>query len=934
LRGINGDDTYDLRTAMGLGRARVPIEAGQQLLHYRLIEKIGEGGMGVVWKAVDTTLDREVALKVLPPGLADDEQRLIRFEREARLLASLSHPHIAVLHGLHQSEDVRFLTMELVEGEDLLERLRRGPMTLDETLHVGLQIAEALEAAHRQGVIHRDLKPANIKLTADGKAKVLDFGLAKALYDEPPASSDLADSPTMTAAATRDGVLLGTPGYMAPEQVRNTSVDARADVWAFGVVLYEMLTASRTFPGDTVSDTLAKVLERQPEWKRLPDGLPDTFRRMLRRCLIKDVAKRLQAIGEARIVIQELLTDPTAPTAEDERPEGRERPVWMRTLPWLLVPLALVAGWMFRPRTLNEPLPTVRFTIPAPDGHRIVHSFRNGLALSPDGKSLAFRAALPSEGEERGAGELPRYEGFGIWSRALDQEEARLIQGTEGFGMPVYSPDGRWLAMTERSSIKKVRTTGGEPITVHQGPAAFGMTWAGNDSIVFADEEDTRLNRVDASGGKLEPITQLDETKNEVSHRLPHALPDGDTILFVSVVGGAHLLADATSLEAVSLTTRERKVLARGVQDVRYSATGHLLLVREGRLLAAPFDAGRVEISGPEVPLVEGLVHSMYCAWSGWDTGAAQLAVAGSGLLAYLSGSVCPEFKGQRVWVDRDGNEEPIGIEDSMALGSRVSPDGSRLLVGNFYAPRASTWIYDFDRDAVRRQTFTGLPFNPVWGPGPDHLTYARATADGRAIVIKRVDSGPEEFEVLVDETELWPGAWTSDGQHLAAVLGYEDVVILSRDGQIDPFLDTRFREVFPDFSPDGKWLVYTSDESGREEVYVRGYPDGDDAVQVSRGAGRSPIWSRNGDEIFYRSGREFFAVRVRIEGERVDVGARTKLFEGDYADEYPIRGWDVAPDGRFVLTKPHDDEAVQAAADAMFPAEIHLIQNWMDALE
>jgi len=924
------------------------LQPDQKIAHYRVIEKIGEGGMGEVYRAEDTKLGRSVALKILPEQFVQDETRLTRFSREAQLLASLNHPNIAAIHGLEEADGITALALELVEGETLAERIGRGPIPLEEAAPIALQIAEALEAAHEKGIIHRDLKPANIMFAADGRVKVLDFGLAKALDDG--SHTDMTQSPTLSVQATQAGIILGTAAYMSPEQAAGKQADRRADIWAFGVVLAEMLTGRRTFQGESVSYVLAAVLKDEPDLDNLPVSVPNRIKRLLRRCLHKDPKQRLQAIGDARIELGEYLADPASFAGQHDGDGSAggdpvatvagSRLAW-GTAAAILLASVLALWWSFalRPglRPGTDPLPTLRFTVPAPDGHLIAHAYRHGLALSPDGKTLVFMAAIPADDE---TAEYLGFKSYGIWSRPLDQDRARLIPGTEGFGQPAFSPDGQWLAIVNFSGLKKVRVTGvGEPITLYQGDAGYGATWVDNDTIVFAGINGG-LRRVAASGGQVEEITHLDETAVEFSHRLPHALPDGDTILFTTLTYTGITHPNNTRIEALSLATGQRKVLAEGAQDARYSSTGHLLLAREGGLLAAPFDPLSVMVTGPEVPILEGLVHAMYCGNTSRDTGAAQFAVAGS-LLAFLPGSICPENKFTLVWVDREGNEETIGLEPGGYLGLRVSPDGRMLLAGNYYEPRAAVWTWDLDRKAARRQTFSGVPNFSIWGPGTDYLTYGWTDGGKISIVSKRVDSGPGEGEALAMGTESYqrPSSWSPDGEQLAFVRSSaatsSDIFILSRDGELEPYLETRYNEVHPDFSPDGNWIAYASNESGRREVYLRSYPDRGNAVQISTNGGASPVWSRKGDEVFYRTNdSEFFAVEIRIDGEAVKIGDPVKLFEAEYGSSNPVRSWDVAPDGRFLLSKGMDEDSREAQTREIFPDHIRLIQNWAKDLD
>jgi serine/threonine-protein kinase len=569
---------------------------GTSLTHFKITAKLGEGGMGEVYRAEDSKLGREVALKVLPEIFAQDEDRMARFAREAQVLASLNHPQIAGIYQVEQSESVHFLVMELVEGETLAERIARGPLPKEEALRIALQMALALEEAHERGIVHRDLKPANVKITPQGQVKVLDFGLAKALEDDPSDADSkpgLAHSPTLTAQMTGVGVLLGTAAYMSPEQARGDQADRRSDIWAFGIVLTEMLTGKTVYAGKTLSDTLAGVLAREPEWEALPEDTPRSVRRLLERCLAKDLRERLQAIGEARIAIENHLEDPDAEQAETiTAAEVAKIPAWRSALPWGLAGLLAVALlgslFVFRPEAATTATAApMRMGISLPEQKTIFRGYGSSAVLSPDGRRVAY---VFSQGVN-----------YEIYLHSLDQWEGTALTSAAGEGrpyQPFFSPDGDWIGFVTPSELKKVPVSGGTPITLASVNLPRGASWAADGTIVFAPTPRGGLHRLPSAGGESEPLTVLDEEKGEASHRWPQVLPGGKGILFTSHTGTSNFY-DA-NIEVVVLETGERRVLHRGGTFGRYVESGHLVYVNGGTLFAVPFDLERLDVTGRE----------------------------------------------------------------------------------------------------------------------------------------------------------------------------------------------------------------------------------------------------------------------------------------------------------------------------------------------
>ena len=626
---------------------------GKSIAHYRVTEMLGKGGMGEVYRATDTKLNRDVALKVLPEVFARDADRMARFKREAHVLASLNHPNVASIYGLEEADGVHCLVLELVEGPTLAERIQEGAVPLDESLNIAKQIADALEAAHEKGIIHRDLKPANVKVTPEGMVKVLDFGLAKALA-EPASEAVTENSPTLSVAATHAGIILGTAAYMSPEQARGQEADKRADIWSFGVVLYEMLTGKRTFEGQTVSDTLAAVLRAEVDWEALPTGTPATIRKLLQRCLGKDRKRRLQAIGEARIAIEEYISDPAASSMLISAPALAPPPTWRRALTWAVAGmLAIVAAvGLWAPwRTGSPPM---RLSIEVPPGESLVTNRGAAAVISPDGTRLAFAVG---EGAQRK-----------LHLRSLDQLQATEISGTGEVHSPFFSPDGEWVGFFGNGLLKKVSVRGGATVTLCVVQSAGGGSWSEDGTIIIAPTRTSGLSRVSSAGGTREDVTTLDKEKDEVSHRWPQVLPGGKSVLFTVGLGGAY-----GNIEVQSLESGERKTVQQAGIYGRYLPTRHLAYVREGTLFAAPFDLGRLEVTGPPAPIVEDVQTSLPY----WG---AQFDFSQTGTLVYLTGEGAANAV-SIFWMDQEGKTEPLLPTPRGYSYPSFSPDGKRLAV-------------------------------------------------------------------------------------------------------------------------------------------------------------------------------------------------------------------------------------------------------------
>jgi serine/threonine-protein kinase len=866
----------------------VSIEAGKLLSHYRLVEKLGEGGMGVVWNAIDTTLDREVAIKVLPEAFAADPERLTRFDREAKLLASLNHPNIATIHGLEEEDDVRFLTMELVPGEDLAQSLARGPLSLEETLALARQIANALEAAHASGVVHRDLKPSNIRITPDGTAKVLDFGLAKTVESSAvPAGTDPALSPTRTSAGTMAGVILGTAAYMSPEQARGAQADRRADIWAFGCLVYECLTGRKAFPGETVSDTMAAVLKSEPNWEALPRETPPALRRLLHRCLEKDRERRLRSAADARIEIDDAMSEEPAPAIAD----GTQKRPW---LPWLLaallavVAVAIGVAWE---RSARGSRGQLHVAVTLRQALELMPGLNGDLvaALSPDGSRIAFTAR-----EE---------DTIHLYLRSLDSPEVVMVPGTESASSPFFSPDGKWVAFFAAGVLKKVSVMGGTPVELCDAPSGRGGSWSEDGTIVFSPLYTAGLARVPEEGGEPEIVTRPDQAQNERTHRWPDVLPGGRAaVCTIGTLDNPGYYEDAT-IAVVDLDSGEIRPLIEGGSFARYSRTGHLIYSRLGELLAVPFDLGRMEVTGPPAPMMDQVARASM-------SGAVHFAVSLEGTMMYVPATLLP-LEGSMVWVDREGRAETIMYTPVPFLAPRLSPDGTKVAVG-IGAGRGDgdIWIHDVARGKSTRLTFESDYVAPLWTLDGKRVVFGVTRGVSEGLAWKAVDGSEAEQMILSLDPEYvaQPEAWHPDGETLVFTRvggrgGFDLMTAKLGDEEPRAMFDGPGREGGASFSPDGRWIVYTSNETGRFEVYIRSYPGPEGKWQISTDGGKGAVWSRDGREIFYTDGNSMLVVPVETD-PTFTPGPPRELFQFEFIrDVGPWPDYDVTPDGeRFVM--------------------------------
>jgi serine/threonine-protein kinase len=899
------------------------LQPGDRIGGYEILSTLGAGGMGVVYRARDVKLGRDVAIKTLPEAVAADPDRLARFEREARALAALNHPNVATIYGFERADATHFLTMEVVEGATLADRIERGPIPLEQALRLFIQIAEGLEAAHAKGIIHRDLKPANIKIGAGassgevrpGAVKILDFGLAKALTPEGERmAAGASHSPTLTRQATMRGEILGTAAYMSPEQAQGQPADERADIWAFGACLLESLTGRRAFGGDNASLVLASVLKDEPDWGALPASTPPAVRRLLRRCLEKKRDRRLHDIADARLDLEEALAAPFAESAPVAAPRRRPFLLWTGLGAGLILGVAgtsLIARWT-RPAPASPPV--ARFFIDSATvgtDPKQREAFPSSIAIAHDCSLVAYTTGVT---------------GTVLRARRLDQLEDAVMTGTEtGAFSPFFSPDDRWIGyfnFTERA-LRKVPVLGGPSVTISNVPQLpVGATWGAGDTIVLGQVTGPLLS-VRASGGELDTLTPL--AQREVAHRTPEFLPGGETVLFSAFESVG---AQTGSIHALTLSTGTRKLILEDATQPRYAAPDHLIYANGTDLFAVAFDPARLEVTGDPVRVADEVSGNPY--------GTVFYAVSATGTLVYVTGgATAGQFV--PVWVDRAGREEPIGAPPKVYVSLRLSPDGGRIAMDALEA-EDDLWIWDLGRESLSQVTFSSKlnRAGGLWSTDGRAVFFGQQSNDGWEIVRSLAD-GTGETTVLSIRPEAWlPTSVSSDGAGLVASTGSsiftEDIAWVDTTGKAEPrmLLDPEFQVQNGELSPDGRWLAYESLESGAAEVFVRPFPEIDSARwPVSTFGGTRPAWSRDGREIFYLDPRDFLtAVRVEPRGDALIVGRPEVLIEKAYVNPVPGRSWDVSADGRrFLMLAP-----AAATIDAR-AGRIVMVQNWLDEL-
>ncbi|MGH9740262.1 MAG: protein kinase domain-containing protein [Candidatus Acidiferrales bacterium] len=905
------------------------IPSGTKLGPYELIAPLGAGGMGEVYRARDTKLGRDVALKVLPEAFASDAERMARFQREAKLLASLNHTNIAAIYGLEDSGSTHALVMELVPGPTLAQRIKNGPLPMDEALRISRQMAEALEYAHERGIVHRDLKPANIKVTRDDCVKILDFGLAKAVQGEAD-DTDIGNSPTISQMATQTGVLLGTAAYMSPEQAKAKPVDRRADIWAFGCVLFEMLTARKTFGAETVSDTLAAILRADPDWSLLPTATPIRVRVLLQRCLQKDPKQRLRDIGDARISLDEVLSGTADPIAAVSAASGRKP--WSLWLAWgtatLFIAAFLAAVLVQTKSPPAAQMDPVRFEVRLPE--KLTGDSTGTFALSPDGRKLAFAARVPGGGVQ-------------LWVRSMDSLDARPLPGSEtstdsaGFPPFFWSPDSRYVAFGIGGKLERIDTTAGEPqeiCDIHG--AAVGGSWS-RDGVIIFPQAPGPIMKVAANGGSPVPVTAAPTGNGTVADVFPYFLPDGRHFLYVHISGtpgetGIYV----GSIDAKPQDQPRKKLLSENSSVVYVPSleedVGHLLFVGNGQLLARPFDAGRLELTGEPVIVAEHV---------GTFGGFGFFSVSDRGILVYRTGG--QEQEQQLTLFDRQGKSLGVTGDPGDFLTVALSPDGKRAAYVSLSGQNLTydLWLADILRNTSTRLTFGASPAGPVWSPGGNRVAFSSGGSSGSNLYEKSANGAEGQQLLLKSDTGTIPTSWSHDGRFLlftsTTAPTKDDLWVLPLEGdkRPQPFLRTQFNERDASFSPDGHSVAYTSDESGREEVYVRPFfqaPNGKTALPgakwlISSSGGIQPRWRGDGKELYYAApNRDIMAVSITAQ-PAFEAGVPKALFR------MPVTGgpalgskWDVTADGqRFLIAAP-------AAASATTPFTVVL--NWQTALK
>ena len=864
--------------------------AGQTFGSYEVQGLLGSGGMGEVYRARDSKLKRDVAIKVLPDAFSRDPERVARFQREAEVLASLNHPHIAAIYDLGHFGELQFLVLELVEGETLADRLTRGPIPVQEALRIARQIAEALEAAHEKGIIHRDLKPANIKITTDDHVKVLDFGLAKICKTEGTASSN---APTKVTAST-DRTIMGTPGYMSPEQAKGAEAERRSDIWAFGCVLYEMLTGRGVFEGETVSEILAEVLKSEPDWNRLPGETPESIRRLLRRCLQREEKLRLRDAGDARIEIEDAIRGIDGQMAPVSARRGG-RLAWVSAFALLTMVVAIGERFFRVVPTAAE----ARLEINTPavrDGESLA-----SLAISPDGQKIVFAATSAGQSQ--------------LWLRTLDSVSARPLTSTERAELPFWSPDSRSIGFFADAELRRVDLDGGSLQTLAHAQAFLGGAWNREGTIVFSPNPGRPLFQIPAKGGEPAVATPY-EGPQQTSQRSPQFLPDGHHFLYF-VTGNS----EARGVYVGQLDGLKTHRLFDADSPAVYSSTGHLLFMRQGTLLAQGFDPDRLELNGNTFPVAEHIGRSV-------------LSASAAGAIVYRT---LPTGGGQQefVWIDRSGREidKVVYPNASNGIGPALSPDGHHLSMFKPENGNMDIWSFDVPRRAWNRITFDSRDdIFPLWSPDGRSVVFSSNRISGIMNIYRKLLSGsPGSEELLLTSPQInWATDWSHDARFLLfdsidPKRGGPDIWALPLEGERKPFevVHTEFNEQAGQFSPDGKWIAYQSDKPGHSEIYLQPFHGAGDGVLVSTNGGTQVRWNPNGKELFYigPDGRLMMvAIRLPVDGQAVELGTPAALFATSVNPNYFRHQYMVSPDGQSFIM--NFNEPISASP-------ITIILNW-----
>ncbi len=882
------------------------LQQGGQLGSYEIVSPLGTGAMSEVYRAKDTQLGRDVAIKVLPDAFSKEPDRLERFQREAQLLASLNHPNIASIYGIEKWGDVRFLVLELIPGLTLAEKISSGPLPLREALEIFRQVSEALEAAHGKGIIHRDLKPANMKITPDGRVKLLDFGLAKSQATL--SHGDVARE-TATYNGISEGLILGTPAYMSPEQARGRTLDKRTDIWAFGCCLYEALSGQHPFDKATSSDTIVAILSNDPDWPPLDRNTPPSIQRLVRRCLQKDLDRRLHDIADARIELVDALD-----ASPDESVAEVGGPLKKRALPWVLAGIMAIAAlttalWSARQDARVGDSRLMRFMVTLPATAPMSLGSGSSIAISPDGMRVAYVASQGGKSE--------------IYLRTMDQLRARPIAGTDNGSSPFFSWDGRSLGFFSEGKLRTISTMGGAIQTLDDSPNPRGASWGRDGRIIFSPLTIGGLRTVTADGGTSLPLTDPSPERNDKSHRWPQVLPDGKWVMYTVWTG------DSFRIEAMSPDTQERRILIDDGFFARFAPSGHLLFARNETLMAVPFDDRKLEPLGPQVTVLESIETDT-------KSGAAFYSFSDNGTLVFVSGesgSVAPEGTATLLRVDRQGNAYPLTEARRGVNLPRLSPDGNRLLV-TIQEPEKSSdvWVFDRGRDTMTRISFQGFSGSAIWSPDGTRVTFASNRGESFDLYWKPADGSGEAEPLLTRPEPQFPSSWSPDGRFLAYVeldsTSLFDIWILPMEGDREPrpFADTEYNEGGAVFSPGGNWLAYVSNESGQDEVYVRAFPGPGGKMQISGGGGNEPVWASNGRELFYRNQDLMMVVNITSE-EPFQASRPQPLFEASYDDAgVASRGYDITPDGQsFIVVRSERDSVA---------TQVHVTLNWFAELK
>jgi serine/threonine-protein kinase len=904
----------------------MPLSSGTKIGVYEVNSLLGVGGMGEVYRSRDSKLGRQVALKVLPAGVAADPERLARFRREATLLAALNHPNIAAIYGFEDSGATHALVMELVEGPTLADRVKSGAIPIAEALPIAKQICDALEYAHERGIVHRDLKPANVKVTPEDTVKVLDFGLAKALENEV-AAADIGSSPTMSRMATQAGIILGTAAYMSPEQARGKSADRRADIWAFGCVLYEMLTGKMPFAGETVSDALAAVIKDPPDWSLLPASTPGRLRVLVQRCLQKDPRQRLQAIGDARISIDEVLAGAPEPAAPAAAPAQTPIPAWRSLLPWGLAALLglalLLAIFALRPFANSSAQKPIVLTLAIPADQRLVLIHGPAFAISPDGSRIAYVADQTSVDTNQ------------LYVRELDSPSPIALQGAAHAAAPFFSSDGQWIGFFGEGKLQKVSVHGGAPIELATAPGARGATWNRDDTIVFTTSFTSPLFRIPASGGTPQQVTHLDPARLETTHRWPQFLPGGTSFLFTA--SSNNNFFGQASVQAADLATGQAKVLVENATFGRYLPGGYLVYFSQGGCFVAPFDAKALKLTGPAIPVLQSVDSDI-------SNGGVQFAVSDTGTALYMAGSASKQNLNV-VLLDRQGASAVLVKGSPDSTSPRVSPDGKKIA---FERAVGGIWVYDLLRGTTTPITMkVGSANFPIWSPDGQYLTYSYTGGShlgvGESIYRVRADgSGGEQQLTPNDPLSSYPASWSPDGKTLAFDRTSQKgggccdmwTLRLGDNGQPEP--PERFRDDSrvtavslpdPQFSPDGRWIAFSSADSGASQIYVVPFPGSGGKWQISTDGGSEPRWSKNGHELFFIHNSAVLAVSYSVQGNSFQAGIPKVLFDSKIEMRAPYTSFDTTPDGQHFVAFQFEGGKPSTHPDPT------IVLNWLTAV-